>query len=284
MNPNTYRLPARMLQRPVKVLLVGAGGNGSQLLPGLARLHQTMIALGHPGGLDVTVVDGDTVSASNVGRQLFYKTDIGLSKAVVLTHRVNACYGLNWKAHPYYLTDGEAKSISAFDLVIGCVDTRKARRTIHAAVNESYNPIIWLDLGNDAFSGQVVLGESEGKGSFKKTYHRPPVITEFYPDILDAERDATAEKDSGPSCSLAEAIQKQAAFVNQMAATFALNMLSNLFRFGEIDHSAVFFNAKTGHCSPLPVNVSAWARFGIQRAPLPAKELIERPEALAEAA
>lgn len=264
-NDKVFRLPSTLLQRQVKVLLIGAGGNGSQILPGLARLHHAMTALGHPAGLSVLVVDGDTVSESNVGRQIFYRSDIGLSKAVVLTHRVNTCYGLNWNAHFGFFGPEHFKSVSQFDVIVGCVDTRKARRHIHQALwKKNWSKTLWLDLGNDAFSGQVVLGQSPVNGSEDDPL-RPPLVTEFYPDILNADGDAAAEKNAGPSCSLAEALQKQATFVNQMCGVHALNMLSNLFRFGLIDHSAVFFDTKSGRSSALPVDPAAWQRFGISR-------------------
>ena len=60
--------------------VIGAGGTGSQMLMGLAQLHTAMIALGHPGGLDVTVIDSDQVSEANVGRQMFYPSDVGLCR------------------------------------------------------------------------------------------------------------------------------------------------------------------------------------------------------------
>lgn len=270
-----YRLRPALIQREVKVLLVGAGGNGSQVLPGLARLHQTMLALGHPGGLKVSAVDGDVVSEANVGRQLFYRSDIGLPKSVVLMHRVNQCFGLNWQAYAAQLTMDDTKFIRDFDLVIGCVDTRNARRIIHHALHDAWSPHLWLDLGNEAFTGQVILGEAAGNASDANRMMRLPLVTEFYPDILDPALDASMEKDSGPSCSLAQALQKQAAFVNQLCATHALNLLSNLFRFGELSHSAVFFDAKSGASSPLSIDPATWARFGIVRAAPPQQAALD---------
>jgi PRTRC genetic system ThiF family protein len=79
-------LPARYVEDQVTVDLIGCGGNGSQMLTGLARLDRALRALGHPG-LVVTAWDPDTVSEANVGRQLFSPSDVGLNKATVLVHR-----------------------------------------------------------------------------------------------------------------------------------------------------------------------------------------------------
>ena len=58
---------------------------GSQVITNLARMSMALQALGHPG-LHVTVFDPDTVSQANIGRQLFSETELGLNKAVSLSH------------------------------------------------------------------------------------------------------------------------------------------------------------------------------------------------------
>ena len=68
---------------------VGAGGTGSQMMVKLVNLHKAMIALGHPHGLRVKVVDPDVVSHANIGRQNFYPGDVGSFKADVLVTRAN---------------------------------------------------------------------------------------------------------------------------------------------------------------------------------------------------
>ena len=86
-------------QHPVTVNLIGAGGTGSQVLTCLARLDVTLRALGHPG-LSVTLYDPDIVSGTNIGRQLFSDSDIGLNKAKCLITRVNNFFGNDWRAVP----------------------------------------------------------------------------------------------------------------------------------------------------------------------------------------
>jgi hypothetical protein len=63
------------------------------------------------------------------------------------------------------------------DLVIGCVDTRKARRAIDKWVLHS-RVLYWLDLGNNASSGQFVLGQPKNRVNQKKK-HRLPTVTSF---------------------------------------------------------------------------------------------------------
>jgi len=242
-----------LLESTVKVALVGAGGTGSQVLTGLARLHRAMLALGHPGGLHVTVLDPDLVSEANVGRQLFSDSDVGFSKAVVLVHRINLYYGLSWKAEA-----DRAYNLHEHDIVIGCVDTRSSRRDIHRQIHNGYRqPCYWLDIGNRASDGQVILGQPKPGG--KSFPERLPTVVDLFPEILD---ESNPETDDGPSCSLAEALDHQELFINQAMATFGLDLLWKMFRHGKVDHHGVFVNLSAGRTSPLPVDKEVWKRFG----------------------
>lgn len=238
----------------VSVTVVGAGGTGSQVITGLAQLDRAMRSLGHPGGLQVTVVDDDTVSEANVGRQMFWPSDIGLAKADVLVHRINMAMGLDWEAR--------VKRVEAQDLqghlVIGCVDNRAARKTI---VEQSRPGTYWLDLGNRAEDGQCILGEIPARCAPDRA-DRLPTVAEFYPEVVDPSLDG---KDDTPSCSLADALEKQGLFVNRGIALYGLNLLWRLFRHGRIDHHGVFMNLATGRTAPLPVDPAAWERMGVCR-------------------
>ena len=257
-------LPAEFLERPVDVALVGCGGNGSQMLTGLARLDRALRALGHPG-FRVNVFDPDTVTEANVGRQLFYTADIGINKAVALVHRVNVAFGIHWCAMP----SKWALSTQLDQLLISCVDTRSARVEIDrdARRDMHFRPY-WLDLGNREADGQVVLGQWPDALSGKRpraiegqVTQRLPTVLELFPEI----RTTSDADDAAPSCSLAEALERQELFVNQAVATWALELLWRLFRFGRIEWHGAFVNLQSGRVNPLPVDPDVWARMGHNR-------------------
>ena len=82
---------------------------------------------------------------------------------------------------------------------------------------------------------------------------------DLLPEIVDESQEAD---DDTPSCSLADALDKQSLFVNRGVSLYALNLLWELFRYGQIAYHGVFVNLKNARTTPLPVDPSAWARFG----------------------
>ena len=241
----THSVDSQLLERPIRILVVGCGGNGSAIVSGLPYLHQALLAFGHPGGLAVTLIDPDTVTETNCVRQPFCRTEIRLPKAIVLAHRINVFWGLNWQG--MQATIQRLTKSSELDFVIGCVDTRKARRAIDKWLLQS-RILYWLDLGNNASSGQFVLGQPNNSANRKKK-HRLPTVAELYPEIVTTKR----REDDQPSCSAAEALTRQEPFVNQNLAYQALAMLTQLLHHGSLSYQGGFCNLASGHVVPLPI-------------------------------
>jgi len=87
-------------QRALRILIVGAGGTGSAIVMGLPYLDQAMRVWGRSSGLEVVMMDADTVSETNCVRQPFSISDIGQNKATVLINRINLFWGTRWRAEP----------------------------------------------------------------------------------------------------------------------------------------------------------------------------------------
>lgn len=238
----------------ITIVLVGCGGNGAAMLTGLARLDHALRETGRPG-LMVATFDDDIVTRSNIGRQPFYVNDIGRSKAVVLTERINHAYGLDWQAVPARVRSDGIRG--EFHVLITCIDTAKGRRVI--ANSLKHKKILpqgyWLDLGNRATDGQIVLGTTR-KGPRQwlrlgdQTHPtRLPTVVERFPELMERE----FVEDDAPSCSLAEALEKQSLFINQTLASHALAMLWELLGKGRIEHAGLFVNLATGSAAPMPL-------------------------------
>lgn len=241
----------RTPQHKVTVELAGMGGTGSQVLTGLARMNEALMGLGHPG-LHVRAWDPDIVSTANMGRQLFSPADLNLNKATVLISRVNRYFGYEWQAMPELYTGKEKGNI-----LITCVDTAKARLQIHSKVYFQQSSktapydfaYYWLDIGNLQKTGQVVLGSlckiSQPASKEKRKFVLPTVVEKF-PQLKRIK-----EELQGPSCSLAEALEKQDLFINSTLAQFGCNLLWKLIKDGEIRYQGCYVNLETLSVNPI---------------------------------
>jgi PRTRC genetic system ThiF family protein len=255
----THRIHPELLERQVRVLVVGCGGTGSAIVAGLPYLHQSLVTRGHPGGLHVTVMDGDTISPTNCIRQPFSRSEVGHNKAIILVNRLNMFWGLKWEAVPVRLKAGTliSRNYSGDDLrahiVLGCVDTRAARAAIRDAVSNWSTVSYALDLGNNADSGQFILGEPLNERN-RRSKLRLRAGWELFPEIVDPALD----DDGQPSCSAAAALERQEPFVNSTLAQHALALLARLFRYGEISYHGGFINLATGATSVLRIDPQYW--------------------------
>lgn len=248
-------------QHPVTVNLIGTGGTGSQVLTCLARLDVSLRHLGHPG-LFVTVYDPDIVTEANIGRQLFSLSDIGLNKAQCLVTRINNFFGNDWRAEPavYPQILKEAHRSDMANITITCTDNIKSRidlwnilKAVPISDYRTYEtPLYWMDFGNTQAAGQVVLGTVPKKikqpaSKLYETVSSLKVITRL------VKYAKVKEEDSGPSCSLAEALEKQDLFINSTLAQLGCNILWKMFRHGMIEHYGLFLNLETMKVNPIPV-------------------------------
>ena len=245
---------------PLTVNLIGAGGTGHRLLTELARMHVSLLALGHPG-LKVNLFDDDKVSEANIGRQMFASTEVGHYKAVVLIERINRFCGTNWKAvtekfgtQTLHLLPNKGRA----NIYLTCVDTVKARFDIAKALQkigannrmERDKALYWMDFGNSRFTGQLVLStlspikqpESE---RFKPVSHLP-LVTDEFKGLLESVDD----KDE-PSCSQAEALKKQDLYINTTLANYGASLLWQLLQAGMITCRGVFVNLQNFRTTPL---------------------------------
>lgn len=260
-----------LLTRRVKVHLIGVGGNGAQMVGCLARVDVAIRAFGHPHGLVVTAFDGDSVSESNIGRQLFFPADVGMNKAGVMVQRTNLAYGLDWSACPCNYRDEDFEK-GRPDIVISCVDTRSTRRRLHKLLfGASSRTRYWLDLGNTDATGQVVLGIPRAT-AMRIGEMRLPCVTELFPDLLDP----SVPDDNAPSCSVRVSLESQGLFVNDVAVRFASQLLYELFTRKMTEHG-VLLNLASKRTAPIQIDAAVWERFGYTTGKRPSSARTRRP-------
>lgn len=247
---------------PVTIFVIGAGGTGSQVITNLARMNMALQAMGHPG-LHITVYDPDIVTEANIGRQLFCEPELGENKAIALVTRINQFFGYTWNAENCcYPSRGNRNkdSRSLANIIITCTDNVRSRLDLwqflknHREINlnNEKTPLYWMDFGNTQNTGQVLIGNIRNKISQPTSDKYIPmpkmnVITE------EVSYSTIKEKDSDPSCSLAEALRKQDLFINSMLAQVGCDILWKMFREGRTMHRGAYVNLTTLRVNPIPV-------------------------------
>lgn len=247
---------------PISVNLIGAGGTGSKVLTALMEMNHSLIELGH-AGLLVRLWDDDIVTNANLGRQRFAECETGLYKSVALINRANRFSGTNWKAETSKFEKdslGRLPDQVRATIYITCVDNVQARFGVAEILKELSNrrdhrnePKYWLDFGNSQYTGQVLLstiGNIHQPNSEKyETVASLPMITEEFGELLKQSE----QEDDTPSCSLAEALEKQDLFINSSLTQMGCSLLWSLFRYGITPYRGFFHNLKDFRTHPIKV-------------------------------
>ncbi len=245
---------------PITVNLIGAGGTGSQMLTTLARMSHALTELNH-AGFSVRLWDDDEITRANLGRQLFAESELGLKKSIALINRTNRFFGTNWKAETVKFERNHLNNLpenASANIFISCVDSVKSRFEIAEILKNLSNSgyysdrsRYWLDFGNSQFSGQVLLstiGTIKQPDSEKyETVENLPFVTEEFGELLKQSE----KEDNTPSCSLAEALEKQDLFINSVLAQMGSSLLWNLFRNGMTENRGFFLNLRGFQSQPI---------------------------------
>ena len=229
------------LDRPVKILIIGAGGTGGYVIPHLYR-----IAFASNRKCRIIIADGDIVEDKNLIRQGFSFVDVGENKATVMAERYADVFGIETEyisdfiedenqlfdlldiQHPFY--SSYPKPIS---ILIGAVDNNRSRVMCNE-VFKMMDDIIYIDAGNAESGGQVVCGmKSNGKVMSKP-------VARVYPDILEDVEKFPSEL----SCAERSVSAPQSIAANLFASTAISTMLYYLLIRGELKTTRVAFSAQ----------------------------------------
>lgn len=151
--------------KSARVLVVGAGGLGCPVL-------QYLVAAGIG---NLTIVDGDVVSLSNLQRQILYtETEIGQSKAEIASRKmVLLNSAANIQVYNQYLNDDLAEQLfPEHDIVVGCTDNYKSRYCIDIYSKKFNIPFVHGAIRE--FEGQLSVFNYNGSGSYSDLFGVEP--------------------------------------------------------------------------------------------------------------
>jgi len=122
-----------------KIMIIGAGGIGSYLVPFLNRV----------GLYDITVYDEDNVEEKNLTYQNYSEDDVGKSKVSALKSKMH-----DVNAQPYMVL--VAEQLRHFDLIVCCADNLAVRRLLYREGYGSDCKNKWLDLRSQGRNGALI--------------------------------------------------------------------------------------------------------------------------------
>ncbi|MGB8508925.1 MAG: ThiF family adenylyltransferase [Pyrinomonadaceae bacterium] len=147
--------------RSAKVLVIGAGAIGNEVLKNLA-----LLGFGH-----IFIYDRDTVEMSNLTRSvLFRASDRDRPKAETAARAlkaINPDLHISWWNGDIRFDLGLGL-IQRMDVVIGCLDNREARLTINSKCFQAGRP--WVDAGIGQLNGQVSAYLPPGGACYECSY------------------------------------------------------------------------------------------------------------------
>ena len=172
----------QMLQEDAKVLVIGAGGLGCELLKDLAL----------SGIVNIHVIDLDTIDLSNLNRQfLFRMKDVGRKKCEVAAEFVKRrCPGVNITTSTEPCQNFDAEFFKQFQVVIGGVDNIDARRWLNQMIHNivefdgADSPEVgtfYVDGGTEGFQGQARVVNPFTTSCYECTLDQLPPDTNSYP-------------------------------------------------------------------------------------------------------
>jgi adenylyltransferase/sulfurtransferase len=151
--------------KSARVLVVGAGGLGSPVLQYLAAA----------GVGTIGIVDNDTVSETNLQRQVLYSTeDIDKPKVQKARERLIKLnpHGTIYVYQTRLNQENANKHISEYDIVIDCTDNFTSRYLIDDVCEKLEKPLIYGSV--EEFSGQLSVFHYEKGVSYKKLFPDKP--------------------------------------------------------------------------------------------------------------
>lgn len=213
-----------------RVVVIGLGGIGSQLLPSLLHYLHSRKFEG-----PVVLMDGDLYEEKNLNRQLVPDSGLGMNKADALAIQFGQRLPtLALESLPFYLgADDTELIIQEGDFVICGVDNHYTRRLIDERVRKMKN-VTYLSGGNDLTDGNTqIVRKRNGKAL-------DPALTDVHPEIGAA----LEPPDFTPGCDQMVNAAPQIIVTNLMVASTMLNAVWAIMEDRPLPYTEVYVDVE----------------------------------------
>jgi hypothetical protein len=216
------------------------------------------------------LVDFDRVESHNLLRQNFFAGEIGKFKSQALAERLSRQYGrrIGYSVMPFErdMFDepmGAGMYHKAMSLIIiGCVDTAEARRSITDSMTANWNNW-WLDAGNGHHSGQVLLGNTGQPDGLKESFDiasrmvsKLPLPSLQLPALLIPP----VEKPRPRDCAELIEDDEQSPTINQAMAMLVVDFIYRLL-IGRLTNMGAYIDLDSGTLQTVPATPAIVARM-----------------------
>lgn len=219
----------------MRIVIVGAGGIGSHLLPPLCQYLDNLPQRGN-----VVIIDGDRFEARNADRQIF--TNHGNKAESTRDLLLTRFPRLAIEAKPVFVTEDNVFAyVREGDVVFACVDNHATRRLLCEHCG-TLSDVTLISGGNDYSDGNVqVYMRKGGRGL-------TPPLTHLHPEIAHPQ-----DRNPGDlSCEeLSQAGSPQLIFANLSAASHMLNAFWVVTTKSSLPYTEAYFDIATGAARPV---------------------------------
>jgi len=147
-------------------------------------------------------------------------------------------------------------------IIIGCVDTPEARRSIADSMSSNWNNW-WLDAGNGHHSGQVLLGNTGKLDGLKESFDldshmvsKLPLPSLQLPGLLIPPVEKTKPRD----CAEAIEDDEQSPTINQAMAMLVVDSVYRLLT-GRLTNMGAYIDLDAGKLQTVPATPMSVARM-----------------------
>jgi len=167
------------LLQEAKVLIIGMGGLGCPAL-----LYLAAVGIGTIG-----LVDGDTISISNLNRQvIFGENHVGLSKVNVASDYILHKYtDITIQTYPVFIkNDNVVEIIEKYDIVLDCTDNFVSRYLINDACSLLNKPLVFGAIYQ--YEGQWAVFNIPNSTGYLFNYRDySPFLLKIFPIAINQE-------------------------------------------------------------------------------------------------